>query len=532
MPNFQIQDINIQDLDTRLIENLNRAIADMERAGVPNTLVASSGMRFAERDEALEHLNDPRLSQASVYSRANPRSGRSFAAARPGNSNHGHGRAIDFSPRLSGPALTWLRANAGRYGLEHLRGNFDIPHIQLQNARGNVGARPSAQEQAEQRALDAQNRQAAIDRGLIAPGRGNQQAGVPMPRGRPTDVPQPEIAQPDVAPPAATRPPPEAPLPPAETPAPVAPVDRPPADIPTTLTPPRAGRADPAMLTRTALDIIKQSTAKLTTSAGQAEFNAAGVVAAKGLAAAGVPLDMARSLMTKSAYEGAEKVGYGPSATLWSIYKGAIDSGIAAALQGYQPARPGEVQGPPAPAQQRSEAPFGGFGTRFLAKGGRVDEDEPVVVGEEGPELFVPDQSGTVVPHMPQPGKPGNVDRWPKIPASEYPGRYGGVEREIRRQTRDAQDPAPSLMDLIDSERLRLNAANWHAMMNDPSLIALGRSRMDDRRQGIDPGAEQYGAFIPPPTPAAEPPDPTSPMAQALGYGSIRRPLRVGRQIY
>jgi hypothetical protein len=85
---------------------------------------------------------------------------------------------------------------------------------------------------------------------------------------------------------------------------------------------------------------------------------------------------------------------------------------------------------------------------------------------------------------------------------------------------------------------------NWHAMLNDPALIALGRSRMDDRREGIDPGAEQYGTeqpgavlpvgtYIPTPAPAA---DPANPMAQVLGYNSIRRPdprpLRIGRQNY
>jgi hypothetical protein len=70
-------------------------------------------------------------------------------------------------------------------------------------------------------------------------------------------------------------------------------------------------------------------------------------------------------------------------------------------------------------------------------------------------------------------------------------------------------------------------------MISDPDLIALGRSRMDDRREGIDPGAEQYGVFMPEPGPAAEPPDTGSPMAQALGYGSIaRRPMRIGRQSY
>jgi hypothetical protein len=181
------------------------------------------------------------------------------------------------------------------------------------------------------------------------------------------------------------------------------------------------------------------------------------------------------------------------------------------------------------------------YGGRWLAKGGHVAKDEPVVVGEEGPETFVPDTAGTVVPHMPQPGKGKNVDRWPKMPAVLYPGRYGGVEREIERQTREAQNPVQSLIDLVDSGRLPLNEANWHAMMNDPSLIALGRSRMDDRREGINPGAEQYGTeqpgavlpvgtYIPTPAPAA---DPTNPLAQALGYGSIRRrPMQIGRQSY
>ena len=36
---------------------------------------------------------------------------------------------------------------------------------------------------------------------------------------------------------------------------------------------------------------------------------------------------------------------------------------------------------------------------KLLAKGGPVKKDEPVIVGEEGPELFQPDQSGTVVPN-------------------------------------------------------------------------------------------------------------------------------------
>ena len=66
-----------------------------------------------------------------------------------------------------------------------------------------------------------------------------------------------------------------------------------------------------------------------------------------------------------------------------------------------------------------------------------------------------------ISPHADAGRQPGNIDRWPKGPAIGYPGQYGGVEREIRRQTRAAQDPVPGLMDMINSGRLRLNAANW-----------------------------------------------------------------------
>jgi hypothetical protein len=81
-------------------------------------------------------------------------------------------------------------------------------------------------------------------------------------------------------------------------------------------------------------------------------------------------------------------------------------------------------------------------------------------------------------------------------------------------------------MDMIDSGRLPLNEANWHRMISDPDLIALGRSRMADRRDGSD---------MPEPEPnvAEGPPNPEDPMTQALGYGSIaRRPMRIGRQSY
>jgi hypothetical protein len=40
---------------------------------------------------------------------------------------------------------------------------------------------------------------------------------------------------------------------------------------------------------------------------------------------------------------------------------------------------------------------FFGFGIPFLADGGPVKKNKPYVVGEEGPELFVPNSSGNVI---------------------------------------------------------------------------------------------------------------------------------------
>ena len=170
----------------------------------------------------------------------------------------------------------------------------------------------------------------------------------------------------------AARPPPETPLPPEAAPAP-----RPPADIPAPapfMSPPARGRADPAMQTRAAQSILKQATAHLNKDSGQAAFQAASVVAAKGLAAAGIPVDMARSLMTKGAWEGAVANGYGPggpNSTMFGIsivgkVQSAIAEGVNAALQGYQPAAPGPVQGPygfqpDAPAAPGQRSQFGDF---------------------------------------------------------------------------------------------------------------------------------------------------------------------------
>jgi hypothetical protein len=364
------------------------------------------------------------------------------------------------------------------------------------------------------------------------------------------------------------------------------------------------------MLERTADFISREAAKGLNKESGQADFTAAANKAAANLAKAGIPANVAHSVMLAGAMKGLHdpaKGNYKPTDWTYGAAVKAVNDTINAALQGYHPAKPGEVQGPygfqpaaPTAPGQRSE--LGGFGHfvaggrdvgappaiepgqlpgraewesplpggifpglntdlgpldprseilapdragrglvidpdifslqqqerdfyqqqldprgyRALAKGGHVAKDETVVVGEQGPEYFVPDEPGTVVPWIAGPGQGHTYGRWPKVPASDSPGRYSGLGREINVRTREAQNPQPTLMDMVDSGQLRLNAANWHSMLNDPYLTALGQSRIEDRRQPSD-----YGPWDPP---AAIPYDPNDVMSQQLGYDAIRRP--------
>ena len=45
-----------------------------------------------------------------------------------------------------------------------------------------------------------------------------------------------------------------------------------------------------------------------------------------------------------------------------------------------------------------------------FAEGGRPPVNQPSIVGEKGPELFIPDRSGTIVPNNQLGGKPVTVN--------------------------------------------------------------------------------------------------------------------------
>lgn len=54
------------------------------------------------------------------------------AVARPGGSNHREGGGLDFSSYGdAGKVRSWMRANASKFGMRTLGGNFDPPHIEV-----------------------------------------------------------------------------------------------------------------------------------------------------------------------------------------------------------------------------------------------------------------------------------------------------------------------------------------------------------------------------------------------------------------
>lgn len=70
----------------------------------------------------------------------------------------------------------------------------------------------------------------------------------------------------------------------------------------------------------------------------------------------------------------------------------------------------------------------GGFGIPFFAEGGRVQGNRPIIVGEKGPELFVPPSSGQIIPNNRLDDYGGGTDT-----------ASGGVNVNFHIQTVDAR---------------------------------------------------------------------------------------------
>lgn len=85
--------------------------------------------------------------------------------------------------------------------------------------------------------------------------------------------------------------------------------------------------------------------------------------------------------------------------------------------------------------------PTGGLGPKFLAEGGPAVAGRPYVVGEDGPELFVPHTSGTVVPNGQAPGSNVIVNQTVNIStgvAQTVRAEIAAMLPRIKRETVDA----------------------------------------------------------------------------------------------
>lgn len=79
----------------------------------------------------------------------------------------------------------------------------------------------------------------------------------------------------------------------------------------------------------------------------------------------------------------------------------------------------------------------GGGGIPFLADGGSLQRGQPAIVGEEGPELFVPNQSGKVIPN----------NMMPQADSSSGSAMGGDVNVNFNINTVDASDFDELLVD-------------------------------------------------------------------------------------
>jgi hypothetical protein len=86
---------------------------------------------------------------------------------------------------------------------------------------------------------------------------------------------------------------------------------------------------------------------------------------------------------------------------------------------------------------KRAQQVAGGLpGHRAL--GGRVDAERPYIVGEKRPELFVPDQNGTILPRVPSAGTAGRSSGGGDVYITITGGTIIGNSAEFRRSVVDA----------------------------------------------------------------------------------------------
>jgi hypothetical protein len=136
------------------------------------------------------------------------------------------------------------------------------------------------------------------------------------------------------------------------------------------------------------------------------------------------------------------------TAPLTSWLSGALNIGISALSGG------GSALAVPAANGLGTES-FGQFLSGFRAEGGPVQPGERFMVGERGPEIFVPKTAGTVIPNDAIGGGGTQTVIQYNIDAR---GASAGIGEEIRRALRDVEDRAV-MRSLRTAQELKLRTA-------------------------------------------------------------------------
>jgi hypothetical protein len=149
-------------------------------------------------------------------------------------------------------------------------------------------------------------------------------------------------------------------------------------------------------------------------------------------------LIQAIDLLVKMVAKGADLVTFisGVLAPAWALMKSGLDSvaaGIEWVISKFEAMKAAAVSAYNAGKNALQSIPGVGAITSILpgkASGGPVQSGQPYVVGEKGPELFVPDSSGTIIPNGKSVGSPASGGATVNISIGTFFG--GNPERAAR----------------------------------------------------------------------------------------------------
>jgi LAS superfamily LD-carboxypeptidase LdcB len=162
--------VDVEKLNPGFAKNLVAAMQAAKEATGEDVLITSA-YRSPEQQAQLyaNYIKGPFEYKGKVYQ---PNAEQNYPVAKPGNSAHETGKAVDLS---SGKAREWIRANAAKFGLKDLAGD----EVHFSDAGASPEGEPNQQEITPQQARDAAMAAASTPESQS----GSLMAGLGMPAG-------------------------------------------------------------------------------------------------------------------------------------------------------------------------------------------------------------------------------------------------------------------------------------------------------------------------------------------------------------